>query len=157
MMAYSRDRRRDRADRDRHHSFRRKPSAKRRSVTGATTFRRYDRQAVVPTNHIRSATRAMKLFTIVFERVPMVWFLLGLLFNAGGLYLGFDRPLSFVYLVGGWCCCVYGVAVYVFRRLDRPRTTEATRLSPKFISAGATTAMPAMRDPEPGKVKRGDD
>ena len=43
----------------------------------------------------------MRLVTIVFERIPMVWLLLGLLFIAGGLYLGFDYKLTFVYLIDG--------------------------------------------------------
>lgn len=84
----------------------------------------------------------MKLFTIIFERLPMMWILLGLLFNAGGLYLGFEYSLSFVYMVVGWACCVYGIAVYVLQRLERPRTTAETRLSPNFISAGTGSPEP---------------
>lgn len=76
----------------------------------------------------------MRMFTIIFERLPMVWFLLGLLFIATGLYLGFEYSLSFVYLLVGCCCCVYGVAVYVLQRLDRPKSTADTRLSPHFIA-----------------------
>jgi hypothetical protein len=46
----------------------------------------------------------MRLITTIFERLPMVWFLLGLLFNAAGLYLGFEYTLAFVYMiVGGFC------------------------------------------------------
>ena len=84
----------------------------------------------------------MQLFTIVFERLPMVWFLLGLLFNALGLYVGFENPIVFVYLILGWGCCVYGLALYVLHRTDKPRQSEKTRLSPHFISVGATTTMP---------------
>ena len=86
----------------------------------------------------------MRLFTNVFERHPMVWFLLGLLFNSAGLYLGFDNSLAFGLMIFGWFCYAYGIALFVLGRLDRPRTTMATRLSPKFISAGATVIMPAM-------------
>lgn len=78
----------------------------------------------------------MRLFKIVFERLPMVWFLLGLLFNAGGLYLGFDYRMSFVYLIIGWFCCAYGIAVYVLQRLEKPKSNAKTRLSKDFISAG---------------------
>lgn len=91
----------------------------------------------------------MRLFTIVFERLPMVWFLLGLLFNAGGLYLGFDHGLAFVYLFVGWGCCAYGIAVYVLQRMERPKTTDATRLSPNFISdtpAAMSAPAPAARE-----------
>ena len=86
----------------------------------------------------------MQVFSIIFERVPMVWFLLGLLFNATGLYLGFEYPLSFAYMFVGWFCCAYGIAVFVYRLTERPKGAEERRLSPNFISAGATVIMPAM-------------
>ena len=86
----------------------------------------------------------MRLFTIIFERLPIVWFLLGLLFNAVGLYLGFEYSLAFGYMIVGWFCCAYGIALYVFRLRERPKSSAATRLSPNFISVGSTEAMPAM-------------
>ncbi len=86
----------------------------------------------------------MQLFTTVFERLPMVWFLLGLLFNAAGLYPGFEFSLAFAYMIVGWFCCAFGLALFVFRLQERPRTTAATRLSPNFVSAGSTVVMPAM-------------
>ena len=90
----------------------------------------------------------MKLLTTIFERLPMVWFLLGLLFNAVGLHLGFEFSLSFAYMIVGWFCCAYGLALFVFRLQERPRTTAATRLSPNFVSAGSTVVMPAMPNVE---------
>ncbi len=90
----------------------------------------------------------MRLFTTVFERLPMVWLLLGLLFNAAGLYLGFEYSLAFAYMIVGWFCCAYGLALFVFRLQERPRTTAATRLSPNFVSAGSTVVMPAMPNVE---------
>ena len=95
----------------------------------------------------------MQLFTIVFERLPIVWFLLGLLFNAIGLYVGFDNSLSFVYMIIGWACCVYGLAIYVLRLWERPSTSEASRLSPNFISVGSTEMMPAVPSADDEKVK----
>ena len=41
----------------------------------------------------------MQLTTIIFERIPIVWILLGLLFNAAGLYLGFEYSLAFGYMI----------------------------------------------------------
>ena len=90
----------------------------------------------------------MRLFTTVFERHPMVWFLLGLLFNAAGLYLGFEYSLAFGYMIIGWFCCAYGLVLFVLRLLERPKTSAATRLSPNFISAGSTGIMPAMPNVE---------
>lgn len=95
----------------------------------------------------------MRLFTIVFERLPMVWFLLGLLFNATGLYVGFEHSLVFVYMIIGWACCAYGLAIFVFQLWERPRTSPATRLSSNFISAGTTVMMPAMPNVEREQVK----
>jgi len=95
----------------------------------------------------------MRLFTIVFERLPMVWFLLGLLFFATGLYLGFDHSMAFVYMIVGMSCCAYGLANFLFRFWERPRTSAATRLSAKFISAGSTVIMPAMPDAEYEQAK----
>ncbi len=94
----------------------------------------------------------MRLFTNIFERLPMVWFLVGLLFNAAGLYLGFEYSLAFGYMIVGWFCCAYGVALFVFRLQERPRTSAATRLSPNFISAGSTVMMPAMPNVENEQV-----
>ena len=87
----------------------------------------------------------MKIATIVFERVPMVWFLLGLLFNAAGLYLGFELGLAFAYMMVGWFCCAYGLTLYIFRLREKPKKSEARRLSPHFISAGATTVSPSPK------------
>jgi hypothetical protein len=86
----------------------------------------------------------MQLFTNIFERLPIVWFLLGLLFISAGLYLGFDYSLAFGYMMIGLFCCAYGLALFVFRLGAHPSKAAATRLSPTFISAGATVMMPAM-------------
>ena len=86
----------------------------------------------------------MQLFNIVFERLPMVWFLLGLLFNALALYLGFDASMFFVYLIVGWGCCIYGLALFVLQRLEKPKQPASTRLSPNFISAGDTSTTQAV-------------
>ncbi len=90
----------------------------------------------------------MRLFATIFERHPMVWFLLGLLFNAAGLYLGFGYSLAFAYMIVGWFCCAYGIALYVFRLRERPKSSAATRLSPNFISTGSAETMPATPNVE---------
>jgi hypothetical protein len=88
----------------------------------------------------------MRLFTTVFERLPIVWILLGLLFNAAGLLLGLEYSLAFAYMFVGWFCCAYGTAVFVLRLGERPRQSTATRLSPNFISAGSEVVIPAKPD-----------
>jgi hypothetical protein len=86
----------------------------------------------------------MQLFNIVFERMPMVWLLLGLLFNALALYLGFDSAMFFVYMILGWGCCIYGLAIFVLQKMEKPTKSAKTRLSPNFISVGGATATPPV-------------
>lgn len=87
----------------------------------------------------------MRLVTIVFERLPMVWLLLGLLFIATGLYLGFEYKLTFVYLIVGAFCSLYGLLLFIFLRIERPKRSSGSTLSPYFISAGESVAMPAEK------------
>jgi hypothetical protein len=89
----------------------------------------------------------------IYERGPVVWVLVGLLFNATGLYLGFDYSVSFLWMVIGWFCVAYGAALFVFHLRERPKGSIDTRLSPNFVSAGAPENVPVastpMSDPEP--------
>ncbi len=86
----------------------------------------------------------MQVFNIVLERLPMVWLLLGLLFNALALFLGFEASMFFVYLIVGWGCCIYGLALFALQKMEKPKQSAKTKLSPNFISAGATTIMPVI-------------
>ncbi len=90
----------------------------------------------------------MRLYTTRFERLPMVCFLLGQLFIAVGLYLGLDHSVALVSIIVGCGCCVFGAAIFVLQLLERPKKSEATRLSPNFVSAGSTIVMPAMPNVE---------
>ena len=74
----------------------------------------------------------LKLSNLV-ERAPMVWLLLGLLIISGGLYVGFDNALSFVYLFVGGFCSVYGIVLFIFLAFEKPRTTPSRPLSRDFI------------------------
>ena len=82
--------------------------------------------------------------TPIYARVPQVWFLLGLLFIATGLYLGFEFDLSFAYIAIGSFCCAFGMAIFVLRLRERPRGSADTRLSPDFVSEGSAQLAPAM-------------
>ena len=83
----------------------------------------------------------MKFLSDVFERLPQVWLLLGLLFIATGLYLGFDYSLVFVYLGIGSICFLYGVLLFVFLLREKPRKSNVRPLSKNFISIGSTVVM----------------
>lgn len=69
----------------------------------------------------------------LIERAPLVWLLLGLLIISGGLYLGFDNALSFVYMVVGGFCSVYGIVLSIFLALEKPRAAPPRPLSREFI------------------------
>ena len=84
--------------------------------------------------------------TQLIERAPMVWFLLGLLFFSGGLYLGFEFVMSFWYMMIGAFCCAFGVALFVFRLQERPKSTKDTRLSPNFIQSTQHVSTPTASD-----------
>ena len=95
----------------------------------------------------------MSTFRVVAERAPLVWILVGLLFNATGLYLGFDYVQAFWYLMLGCFCFAYGVALGLFRLRERPKVSDDKRLSPKFVSASATQVMKSMASSEHAVVK----
>ena len=94
----------------------------------------------------------MRIINTSVDRLPMIWFLLGLLFNAAGLFLGFEFSLSFGYIIVGALCCAFGVTLFVLQLMERPRGSEKTRLSPNFISAGSTVIMPAISNVESEKA-----
>jgi len=65
--------------------------------------------------------------TPIYERIPQFWFLLGLLFFATGLYLGFEFALSFWYLAVGVACCSYGAGIFLVRLAHRGSPKAAQR------------------------------
>ena len=93
----------------------------------------------------------MRLINDIFERLPQVWLLLGLLFISGGLYLGFDYGLSFAYIMVGAICSLYGLVLFGFMLREKPSRMNPRPLSRDFISAGSTVVMP-VPDPEDEKA-----
>ena len=77
----------------------------------------------------------MNTFQISAERAPLVWVLVGLLFSATGLFLGFEFMHIFVYLGIGGFCVVFGVALGVLQFRETPKVSPERRLSPNFVSA----------------------
>lgn len=91
----------------------------------------------------------MRIRADIFERAPMVWLLLGLLLISGGLYLGFERKLAFVYMLVGIFCALYGPLLYFFKKREQPKHASSERtLSRDFISVGSTVAMPVREASE---------
>ena len=74
----------------------------------------------------------MRIPKPVYERFPQVYFLIGLLLMADGLYLGFENVLAFYYIGFGLISCCYGVAIFMMRLQNRQDQSPA--------QATATTA-----------------
>lgn len=95
----------------------------------------------------------MNTFQISAERAPLVWVLVGLLFSATGLFLGFEFMHIFVYLGIGGFCVVFGVALGVLQFRETPKVSPERRLSPNFVSANATQILRAMSASKHAVVK----
>ena len=81
--------------------------------------------------HRQRVSKIMWLPTPIYERIPQFWFLLGILFIASGVYLGFEFHQSFWYLGIGFVCWLYGGGIFLLRLHHRsqPRTAEQTTAS----------------------------
>ena len=79
----------------------------------------------------------MWLTTPVYERIPEFWVLLGLLFFALGLYIGFDYMLTYLYLSIGASCFVRGVWISMMRRYFRSRYDAADQAPAGNGAAGS--------------------
>ena len=51
----------------------------------------------------------------VYERIPLFWLLIGVLFVAGAFYFGFSYPLSYTYLGLGLLCVIWSGCVIGLR------------------------------------------
>jgi hypothetical protein len=60
----------------------------------------------------------------MYERLPQVWLVMGLLFFAYALYQGLNLPTSLGSLVMGFMCWVYGVGISIVRSRYRGRHSE---------------------------------
>jgi hypothetical protein len=99
-------------------------------------------------NHTQLVRQVMGRFTTSVDRFPMVLFLSGLLFIAGGLLVGFENSLAIASMIFGVLCCVFGVVVFLLQLQESPRKSAATRLSPQFISTGSTVENSATTNVE---------
>ena len=61
----------------------------------------------------------------IYERVPQFWLLLGLLFFAFGLYLGFEFELIFAYVALGALCVARSIWIFLARRMHRSQDAES--------------------------------
>jgi hypothetical protein len=113
-------------------------------VNATPAVDRFDVQFLVWTNHRHPVRNFMYLPTPIYERIPQFWFLLGLLFIATGLYLGFEFALSFWYIAVGFSCCSYGVGIFLVRLRARQGPQTAMQTSGP---AEAVQVEPADNEP----------
>ena len=92
----------------------------------------------------------MRLTSVIFERLPQIWVLVGLLIIVSGLFLGFDYSLVFVYLGIGIISFVYGLVLFALLLIEGTKKSKSKPLSRDFISIGPTVMMPkSQSDQEP--------
>ncbi len=77
----------------------------------------------------------------VYARVPRFWLLMGLLFFAFGLYLGFEYDLIFVYLATGAFCVLRSLWIFKIRR-------EFRKIPFKTINEPTSAETPADQSAE---------
>ena len=65
----------------------------------------------------------------IYERLPQVWFLIGLGFFAFGTYLGFDYELIYGYFGLGTMCIVYSIWLLQTRRKHREDSPDSSEES----------------------------
>lgn len=80
----------------------------------------------------------MWLPTPIYERIPQFWLLLGLLFIALGLYIGFDFELIFFYLALGLVCVARGAWIQLLRLRYRDKRRDSNDDSSDNGNTGIT-------------------
>lgn len=63
----------------------------------------------------------MWLPTAIYERVPQVYLLIGLLLITDGLYLGFEYPIAFWYIGVGLFSCFWSLGIFLTRVAARKK------------------------------------
>lgn len=67
----------------------------------------------------------MWLPSSIYERIPQFWLLMGLMFFAFGLYLGFEYQLIFAYLALGVLYVGRSLWIFQTRKLFRSKAFDA--------------------------------
>lgn len=86
--------------------------------------------------------KRMWLPTPIYERVPHFYLLVGLLFIADGLYLGFEIAYSFFYIALGLACSTYGIVLRVIRQQHRRTHSPGKAAAELLESAPLDSPMP---------------
>jgi hypothetical protein len=86
--------------------------------------------------------------TPVQERLPMFWLLLGLLFIATGIFLGFDYSATFIYLAIGVACVFWSFCIVALRpRKPQYTWTEPASVGSQSMGSGEEPFKQSMAQP----------
>lgn len=66
----------------------------------------------------------------IYDHAPAFWFLLGVLFLAGAIYLNFSDGLRAAYYVFALFCFAHAIWTYVARRRSRQQQSPQVRDEP---------------------------
>lgn len=77
----------------------------------------------------------MWLPTKLYERLPLWWILVGLVFMLSALYLGLDYGPAYGYLGLGVGCSVFGLLITIWRTQHRNNKTTNNQSSSDDASA----------------------
>ena len=72
----------------------------------------------------------MWLPTKLYERLPLWWILVGLVFMLSALYLGLDYGAAYGYLALGVACSIFGLMITIWRAQHRNRDATDKQSSP---------------------------
>ena len=86
----------------------------------------------------------MWLPTLVYERIPQFWILLGLFFMSLGTRVGFEYSVSFLFFAVGFVCVGRSFCVSVMRAISRrnPQIVEEKTEQPAEQATAQASAQP---------------
>ncbi|HNP63383.1 MAG TPA: hypothetical protein PKH39_05565 [Woeseiaceae bacterium] len=77
----------------------------------------------------------MWLPTKLYERLPLWWIVVGLVFMLSALYLGLDYGAAYGYLALGVACSVFGLLITLWRVNHRNSNATDNQSSPDDTAA----------------------
>ena len=74
----------------------------------------------------------------IYERMPQVLLLLGLMLMYSGIYLTFDYTLSYLYSGAGLVCAAWGIWIYSRRVVGRKKAAAQASVPPPAATVAQT-------------------
>ena len=90
----------------------------------------------------------------IYERMPQVWLLLGLMLMYSGIYLTFDYILSYLYSGAGLVCAAWGIWIFSRRVVGRKKAAAQASVPPP-AATGAQTEQAQHEQPQTEQPQHG--